>query len=85
MKLEKRTLRLKRDWRGAIVKAKRDIANNGGERIRAGWIGKVSHNYGGLNIWFDMCKVCGTRMSVSHVLERDVEYLGHEVKDEENE
>lgn len=77
MILEIRRLRRKRDWEGAVVKALGDIGNRGGESVRAGWIGRVTRNYKGLSITFDICKVCGTRTYVSGVCESEVEYLGH--------
>ena len=77
MKLEKRKLKLKRDWVGGIVVLLKEIENYH-YTFPKGTKCYVTRNYMGLYLVSEPCPQCGRRFfTVSRVPESDVEYLGH--------
>lgn len=62
------------DWAGQRIRAACDIANQGGQAVKAGTTGRVSHANHGLSVVFDGCQHCGTVLNV-----RQLEYSAVEL------
>jgi len=70
--------RLKRDWKGRLVRLKREVETRGGTVFEPGEVMRVHRNHGGLDLEAFSCrKECGrtSRCFVRKVREMDVELL----------
>ena len=76
--LEKRPLRLKRHWEGAIVRTVKPLRNTT-QDAPVGSLAKCDGYYRGLKLWTVPCEHCGVAVYVTGVPERAVEYVGHPV------
>ena len=56
--------KLKRDWKGLIVKSKVPLVN-GWYEIPPGTLFIVRHNYKGLDLVSEPCKECGVRLAIA--------------------
>ena len=76
VKLVKRELKLKRDWIGARVRARRELPAY--IIVAAGTEGTVESTYRGrFGVQFDGCEHCGARVYRRGTAGQDLEYLGH--------
>lgn len=67
--------KLKRDWVGLRVRARRDLKNAHGI-IAAGATLVVYGSHGGLKMTADRCDCCGYRPSITGVSEDSVDIVG---------
>lgn len=70
--------RLKRDWKGRLVRLKREVETRGGTVFEPGEVMRVARNFGGLDLEAFACqKECGrvSRCYVRKVSEHAVELL----------
>lgn len=74
--LERRELRLKRDWDRAIVRLVKPV-RTAHEEAPVGSLAEVTHYYRGLTLWTTPCDRCNVRVYARRVPECHVEYLGH--------
>ena len=78
--LEKRKIKLKRDWEGAVVQFKKEM-KNGYSRYPKGTTATVVKSWKGLEVWIEPCEHCGCRNHMSGIQIEDVEYIGHPIAD----
>ena len=72
----RKELRLKRAWRGAIVRSRRALANRRGA-LPAGTYWYVADSRGGLEMVSMPCRCCRFRIPIRKISESDVQYVGH--------
>lgn len=69
--------KLKRDWIGRKVRARRDLKNHV-VNVPEGAVLEVTDNHGGLSLTTEQCECCGVRVFIRKVPEQAVVLLPEE-------
>lgn len=75
--------KLKRDWKGLVVRSRRPI-HNGWVEIKRGSILTVTYARGWMSLTTEPCPACGVKVFISRVSVADVELLGRKSGDRDN-